>query len=729
MTKDGAPLSAIFDRWPRFAMRHPWLVLVPTIAVLVASGILYSIAGGSYGESFSIPGAESQRLVDFLKARFPSNAGDSVYVVVHAPDGLQSPESKTRVETLADEIARLPGVVNVTSPYSVPGRLSEDGTVALMNVQYSKPSSRINKSEVRPLLDLRDSVSEDAFQVELGGPIMRRVEQEPPGSAEIIGLTAAVFILLVAFGSVVAMGVPIVTALIALAIGFFLVGVGANVVAMPGFTPQFSSMIGIGVGIDYSLLIVTRFREALGRGLSVTDSVVNAASTAGRSVMFAGSTVVIALLGLWAAGMPAVGWVGTAASLVVGLAVLVALLVLPAILGLLGGHINKWQIPGLAPQAHDSQTGFGYRWSRVVQRNPLICLALSLGLLLLMAAPVLDIRLGTSDAGSSPPSFTSRRSYDLLAQGFGPGFNGPILLGFSVNGGDPVKIVALPERLRLIENVAAVSPPQFNTDASVATITVIPKTAPQDVDTGKLVHELRRQLRGTLEGSGIEPLVGGPTALFIDVGDRLNQRIPFFFAGVIGISFVLLTAVFRSVIVALKAAVMNLLSIGASFGLLVAVFQWGWLGNVVGVHREGPIESFMPMMLFAVLFGLSMDYEVFLVSRIREEFLATGDNTEAVARGLSVTTRVISAAAAIMIAVFLAFALSDQRVVKEFGIGLAFAIFIDATIVRLVLVPALMQLMGNANWWFPSWLDRIVPRIGVDSTPIRRVDEPVATGD
>lgn len=710
-------------------MRHPWFVLAPTFATLLTCALLYLVAGGAYRDAFSIPGAESQRLLDFLNERFPANSGDSVYVVVHSPHGLSEPEPKARVEALVEDLSALPGVANVASPFQAPGRLSADDTVALINVQYSESGAHLDKSDLQPLLDLREDVSEKGFQVEAGGPLMRHVEQEPPGSAEIIGLTAAVFILLVAFGSVVAMGVPIVTALIALAAGFFLVGVGANFVALPGFTPQFSSMIGIGVGIDYALLIVTRFREALERGQSVGDSLLTAAGTAGRSVLFAGSTVMIALLGLWAAGLPAVGWVGTAASLVVALAVVVALLVLPAILWLVGKHINKGRIPGLGSRAHESETGLGYRWSRVVQRNPLLCLALSLGLLLVLASPVINMRLGTSDTGNNPTSFTSRRAYDLLAKGFGPGFNGPILLGFDIKSGDPAQVKALPGLLQQKANVAAVTQPVFNADSSAATITIIPGTAPQDRATDRLVHDLRKQLRETFRGSGTEPFVGGPTALFIDVGDRLNQRIPFFFAGVIGISFVLLTAVFRSIVVALKAAVMNLLSIGAAFGILVAVFQWGWLGGIVGVHREGPIESFMPMMLFAVLFGLSMDYEVFLVSRIREEFLSTGDNSEAVARGLSVTSRVISAAAAIMIAVFLAFALSDQRVVKEFGIGLSTAIFVDATIVRLVLVPAVMQLMGSANWWFPSWLDRIIPPIGIGHAPRPRIEGRVAASD
>ena len=706
--------SFIFDRWPRFASRHPWRVLLAALLLMAGCAALYSSASGTYGDAFSIPGAESQQLTDLLQERFPSNAGDSAYVVVYSSNGVSSGDARTRLEFLLRDLAELRGVASVASPYDAPGRLSPDDTIALIDVRFFESAPHIDKSDLQPLLDLRERESDDQFQVEMGGPLMRRIEQEPPGSAEIIGLSAAIVILLVAFGSVVAMGVPIVAALMALVTGFLLVGVASSIVAMPGFTPQFSAMIGIGVGIDYSLLIVTRFREMMARGLSVEDAIVAAASTAGRSVLFAGSTVVIALLGLWAAGMPAVGYVGTAASFIVGLAVLVALFVLPAILGLVGRHINRWQVPGLAVPMAESETGFAYRMSRFVQRHSFICVVAALGLLLLMAAPVLDIRLGTSDPGNNPPSFTSRRAYDLLARGFGPGFNGPVIVGFKIDGGETAMIEALPERLRALDNVAGVSQPQFNEDRTAATITVIPLTSPQDERTADFVHDLRRELHATFQGAQIEPYVGGPTALFIDVGRRLDQRLPFFFAGIIGLSFILLTAVFRSVVVAAKAALMNLLSIGAAFGILVAIFQWGWLGSIVGVHREGPIESFMPMMLFAVLFGLSMDYEVFLVSRVREEFLRSGDNAEAVARGLSVTTRVISAAAAIMIAVFLAFALSDQRVVKEFGIGLAVAIFVDATVVRLVLVPSLMQIMGNANWWFPRWLDRLVPRIGAE---------------
>lgn len=722
--------SILFERWSRFAFRHHWQVLVATALILLGLGILYASAAGEYGDGFRLPGAETQELIDLLEERFPSNAGDTVLIAIEADAGFDDPEVRTKVASLVADFQQLPDVVAVASPYDAPGSISADGTIARISVRYAEQASQIDRSSIDAMLDLRERSSTDGFAVEAGGPFMARIEREAPGSAEIIGITAAIFILLVAFGSVVAMGLPITTALIGLASGFFLVGVGASFANMPSFTPQFASMIGIGVGIDYALLIVNRFRESVAEGLSHEDAAVQAAATAGRSVLFAGVTVVIALLGLWAPGIPAVGFVGTAAALIVLLAVAVALVVLPAILGVAGRHIDRWRVPGLAAPARESETGVGYRLSRFVQRWPLACLLVSFGFLAVLAIPVFDIQLGTSDAGNNPTSFTSRRAYDLLSEGFGPGANGPILIGLRIDdAASEPEIEALPDVIRRVRNVAAVSPVSFNQDRSVATITVIPGTSPQDEGTVVLVHELRETLPTTLAGSGAEPYVGGSTALFIDVGDRIESRLPIFFAAIIGLSFLLLMAVFRSVVVPVKAAIMNLLSIGASFGVLVAIFQWGWLGSVVGVHREGPVESFLPMMLFAVLFGLSMDYEVFLVSRIREEFLRTGDNSESVARGLSMTTRVISAAAAIMVAVFMAFAISDQRVVKEFGIGLATAIFLDATVVRLILVPSVMQLMGKWNWWFPSWLDRIVPRISVDDRGAGVAAKASITGD
>ncbi|HEY5624855.1 MAG TPA: MMPL family transporter [Dehalococcoidia bacterium] len=732
--KSGIPpnQSLVFERWPRFAARHPKAVLVTTLALVLLFGCLYIIGRGTFGyEGFRLPGSESQELFDMLAERFPAASGDTATVAVRASAGMSDPQVMSRIEGLVDDLEVLPDVVGVASPYETPAAISADGTIARLTVQYAQRVSEIEDASAHELIDVADRHSTAGFTVEAGGQIVESVEGEAPGQSELIGAGAATIILLIAFGSVVAMGLPLVTALIALASGFFLVSVGASYVNMATFTVQFSAMIGIGVGIDYSLLMVTRFRENLEKGYGVDDAIVRASSTAGRAVLFAGGTVLVALLGLWAANISFVGYLGTAAALVVAFAVLAALFVLPAMLKLTGSFIDRWKLPGYSGPIGEGHTGVGYRLSRFVQRFPVPGLVVSLGILLLLSAPVLDLELGTSDAGNNPESYGSRKAYNLLAEGFNPGFNGPLLVGVQIEDAaavDGVQQMAL--AVTQADNVAGVSPPVFNEDMSAAVVTVIPDSAPQDAETVALVHDLREAVDAPFAGTESRAFVGGMTALFVDVGDKMEDGLPLFFTAVIGISFFLLMVVFRSVIVPLKAAVMNLLSIGASYGVLVAIFQWGWLGGILNVQREGPIESFMPMTLFAVLFGLSMDYEVFLVSRIREEYLETGDNSEAVARGLSVTTRLITAAAAIMIAVFMSFAISDQRVVKEFGIGLAVAVFLDATLVRLVLVPSLMQIMGNANWWFPKWLDRIVPRIAVDEAVSPGRDQaPASVGD
>ncbi len=710
--------SFVFDTWPRRAARHPWRVVGGTVALLLAVIIASTAFGGTYQDAFSIHGTQSQAAVDLLNERFPQAAGDATTIVVRAPAGLNDAATRARVEALIADLRALPDVRDVASPYDSPNAMSQDGTIARITVQHTMNARDLPTSSIDALTKLRAKASSPPdFQIEAGGPAIHRMEHSAGfGATEMIGIGAAVVVLMLAFGSVVAMGLPIVAALLALGMGLMLIALGARFVALPSFTSEFGAMIGLGVGIDYSLLIVTRFREGLAKKLSIEDAIAQAAATAGRSVLFAGATVVIAMLGLWAVGIRFVADLGTAAAVVVALSVAVALFVMPAILALVGHRIDRWRVPGLPTVSHESESGMGYRLSRIIQRAPVPALVVSLGVLLLLAVPLFSIQVGSSDAGNNPETFTSRRSYDLLSLAFGPGFNGPILIAVRVDDPKGVAAVeALPDRLSQIPGIVRVTPPRFNADNTAATLTVIPATAPQDQATADLVHRLRGDLTSDTRGSGATAFVGGTTASFIDIGDKILSRLPWLFASVIGLSFLLLMMVFRSVLVPLKAALMNLLAIGSAYGVLVAVFQWGWGAGLIGVSRTGPIESFLPMFLFAILFGLSMDYEVFLVSRIREEYLRTRDASLSVARGLSVTTRLITAAAAIMVAVFLSFALGDQRVIKEFGIGLATAIFLDATLVRLILVPALMQVMGEANWWFPNWLDRLVPRISIEA--------------
>ena len=525
-------------------------------------------------------------------------------------------------------------------------------------------------------------------------------------------MLAAVVILLIAFGSIVAAGLPIGAAVFGLGTGIAVIMLIASTRTFPSFAPQFASMIGIGVGIDYALLVVTRFREGLHTGNSVERSIVTAVATAGRSVIFAGVVVAVSFLGLAFMGIPFVTAMGITGAMVVVTAVLVALTLIPALLGFAGHNIDRWHIPFLRSSEGIDERSLWFRLSRKIQRRPLPFFLATMVLLVALGAPVLNIRLGFTDEGNLTEDFRSRRGYDLLADGFGPGFNGIILL--IVDGPDTSQsLAAISAAVVAHPNVEGVFPPRLNDDGTTAIISAVPKTSPQDAATADLIHDLREEVLPHVSSDGTQVFVSGGVAAISDIGDRISARLPYLFAGVIGISFLLLMAVFRSVLVALKAAILNLLSISAAFGVLVAVFQWGWGASFIGV-QEGPIETSAPMMLFAILFGLSMDYEVFLISRIREEYLRTGDNATAVSNGLTATARVITAAAAIMVTLFLSFALGDERVIKEFGIGLATAIFVDATIVRLILVPATMELLGDANWWLPSWLDRLLPEIRLE---------------
>ena len=722
--------SWLFDRWPRFACAHPWVVIAGAVAFVLVCGVLWATMRGEFGTgSFTLPGTESQELSDLLTERFPTAAGDTTEIVVRAPAGIASPDVRAEVEELVRQAAELPQVLGVTSPYEEPGRISPDGTIARITAQYDVGANEVDEHSIEELFSWRERVSREDLQVELGGIVATAGEREPPGSSELVGLAAAAVILLIAFGTVTAAGLPIFTALLALIPAFFLIGVGAGFVNFASFTPQFAAMIGIGVGIDYALLVVTRFREALTTEETVTEAVVKAAGTAGHSVLFAGCSVVIALMGLWAMGIPLLSLTAMGPAIAVGLAALVALFVLPAILGLVGHGVNRLRVPGIRVAAVQNQSGMGYWLARTIQRAPWLWLVVATAALLVLAYPALDVRLGASDAGSNPTSLSSRRSYDLLAEGFGPGYNGRMIVGAAIeNEEQAAAFEALPQALDAEPNIVNVSPAVFNEDRTAALIVLVPGSAPQDEETDDLVHHLRDSLPDLMAHTEGSVLVGGTTAIFIDIGERVRDRMPVFFVAVIGASFLLLMVVFRSLLVPIKAALMNVLAAGAAFGILVAIFQWGWGADLIGLEGTGPIESFLPMMMFAVLFGLSMDYEVFLVSRVREEYLETGDNAEAVARGLAATSRVISAAAAIMVAVFLSFALSDQRVVKEFGIGLAIAIFLDATLIRLVLVPAAMQLMSDANWWLPGWLSRMLPGLGLADTSTRERLPEGATG-
>jgi RND superfamily putative drug exporter len=707
------------DRLGRWCHRRRRTVVAVWLLVLVVVVGAAQVAGGATSTDFSVPGSESQRAFDLLRERFPSRSGDTADIVVRADAGVAGAEVRSRLESLFSDVGEVEHVIGVASPYASDARrVSADGTIAFATVQFDVQAPDLRDgSTVDDLKALAQDASGDGLQIELGGRVIQFADIEGPGGrGERIGLLVAVLVLLVSFGSVVAMGLPILTALASLGVALSGLSLLANVIDISDFGPRLATLIGLGVGIDYALFIVTRYRQGLHHGLDPENATEVALSTAGRAVVFAGLTVVLSLSGMLLMGVPVVGSLALGTAMTVLVAIAASLTLVPAVLGFIGTNIDRLPLPGRRRDETAHRATGWFRWSRLVQRRPWPFALAGLVVLVALATPALAMRLGSGDAGSDPTTKTARRAYDLLAVGFGPGFNGPLLIvaeGTGVAGGE---LVRLTEALARVDGVAAVAPPQLNPQGDVAVVTVFPTTAPQDEATLELMNRLRDDVIPAVTAStGMRVSVGGVTAIFEDLGVTLTERLPIFIAAVLGLSFLLLAVVFRSVVIPLKAVVMNLLSIGAAYGVIVAVFQWGWAAGVIGIDRTGPIQSFIPMLLFAVLFGLSMDYEVFLISRIREEYLRVDDNGLAVADGLAATARVITAAAAIMVAVFGSALLAEDRTTKLFGLGLATAIFIDATLVRTVLVPATMELLGRSNWWLPAWLDRLLPRVSVDA--------------
>jgi RND superfamily putative drug exporter len=693
----------------RWSYRRRRLVVLLWIAGFVVASLLGGLIGSAYTDNFSGGHSDSVAAFDLLRTRFPSRAGDTADIVFTSGRGVNDSQVRSVMEALFAEVGpgRVPHVVALETPYQGFGRVSSDGSVAYATVTFDKQSGDLPAKTAQPLIDAAKKVKVLGLKIELSGPVVARALQPPMGATEGIGVLAAIVILFVAFGSLLAMSLPILAAIFGVGIGSVLVALLSHAITVPSFAPYVALMIGLGVGIDYALFIVVRYRTGLHDGLDPETANILALTTAGRTVLFAGCTVIISLLGMFMMGINFIYGLSIGAVLAVLMTMLASVTLVPAVMGFAGAK--------LAAKEHKRRhhrESVAFRWSRQIQKRPWLMAGVSLALLLTIAIPMLSIHLGVADQGNDPTSQTTRRAYDLLARGFGPGFNGPVLLATDLTGGtNAASVTGFAQALRSDPDVAFVAPVTVNGSANAAVLPVIPKGAPQDRSTERLVHRLRSEIKQR----GLAMHVGSVTAIAIDASDHVGARLPFMVAAVIVLSFLLLLVVFRSVLVAVKAGIMNLLSIGAAYGVIVAIFQWGWLRSVVGIGRPGPIEFWVPMMLFTVLFGLSMDYEVFLLSRVREEYVTSGDNATAVADGLASTARVITAAAAIMIAVFMSFVLGDLRVLKLLGLGLATAIFIDASVVRMVLVPATMELLGRANWWLPRWLDRIVPRISVEA--------------
>jgi RND superfamily putative drug exporter len=706
----------------RACYHHRRRVLGAWVALLIVVTAVSLVISGRFEDKFAAGNSESGRAQRLLTHSFPARAGDTGNIVFHTAGPITAAGEQRAIARVVAAVSGLPHVAGVQSPTGPGGvgLVGRDGRTAFAIVQFDQVTDNLAKPAVLAVVDAARRATPAGLQVEFGGAPFQKAEKFSMGSSEFVGILAAMLILLFAFGSVIAMGLPIVTALFGIAIAFGVLDFISRGVVVPTFGAELAAMIGIGVGIDYALFVVTRHRQGLHDGMSPEAAVVTSLSTSGRAVLFAGCTVVISLLGIFLLGLPFVYGLALGAIAAVVLIMAATLTLLPALLGFAGQSIDRLQVGNLLHRGHtgDHRRSFWWRWSRVVQRHPWAAALGSLTVLVVLALPLFSMRLAFTDAGNNATSLSSRRAYDLLANGFGPGSNGPLVVAVDIGSGNRVVADRLATTLAQTPGVAFVVPPAFNARGTTAVIVVTPATSPQAPQTVTLVHRLRsRVIPSVTAGTGVKALVGGETAAAVDASTQLSQRLPYVIGGVVILSFLLLMAVFRSVLVPLKAAVMNLLSVGAAYGVIVAVFQWGWFGSIVGIGRTGPIDPWVPLMMFTILFGLSMDYEVFLLSRIREEWLHTGDNATAVADGLAVTARVITAAAAIMVCVFASFVLGDVRVLKLFGLGLATAILVDATIVRMVLVPATMELLGDANWWLPRWLDRIVPTVSVELAP------------
>ena len=689
-----------------------WVALV---AVLLVAG--NALGSGFRNEFEAPPGTESAEAVEMLNAHgFEERAGEQATVVFRAEQGVDDPQVRDAMIGLFSAITAEVTAVEVVSPYDETGahQVSPDRTIAFAELNFAERASfQEYQAEAERIRELAADIHVEGLQIEFGGDIFAAFEEF---SNEFFGFIGAIIILLIAFGSFFAMILPIVAALFGIGSAAGAIQGATSLITMPDFTMAAAAMIAIGVGIDYALLIVTRYRAALQAGQDPADAVGFAVHTAGRAVIFAGLTFVISIFGLFFMGIDMIRGLAIACALGVLMTMFASVTLVPALLGFAGRRIDSLGLPWRNGGSEGGPGSIWHRWSRVIQRHPWSAAVAGLAIVLALTAPIFAMRLGFADAGHRPESDTTRRAYDLLAEGFGPGFNGPLLVAVELPAaGGANGLDELVGALRATPGVAFASPPITNGDGDAAIIQVIPETSPQSEETSELVSRLRSEvIPAAIAGSSATASVGGMTAIADDFARYTADRLPIFVAAVLILSFVLLIAVFRSVPVAIKAVIMNLLSIGAAYGIVVAIFQWGIGASVFGVHETGPVEAWAPMMMFAILFGLSMDYEVFLLSRIREEYVRTRDTGLAVADGLAATGRVITAAAAIMVVVFGSFALGDDRALTLLGVGVAAAILVDATLVRMVLVPATMEILGDRNWWLPAWLDRILPVVHVE---------------
>jgi putative drug exporter of the RND superfamily len=710
-----------------WCVRHRRLVVLFWVAALIVVTLISQAAGTDFSNSFSLPKTESTEAIDLLQAVSPTQSGDTEQVVFGTSGSAKvtDPAVRSRIETMLTKVARVPYVTNIVSPYSPAGaaQISRTQTVAFATVTFDRQAQNISEAVAKQLVDVVKSADSPSLQAAVEGAVAETANKVSLGGVGFGAILAGV-VLLIVFGSLFAMALPLISALVSLGIATALIGLLSHFMKMPQFSTELTLLIGLGVGIDYALFIVTRHRQGLIAGQEIEASIVNSANTSGRAVLCAGTTVCIALLGMFALGVSFLYGLAVSAAIGVALTMFAALTLLPALLGFIGPRVlSRRQNANLAkngPRIVGSGTkGFWPRWAEFIKRRPIVPAIAAVGIIVLIALPFFSLRLGSSDQGNDPVGTTTRQAYDLLSAGFGPGFNGPLQIVTKGSGAaDRAALGRIVADVAAQPGVARVTPPRVipaKGGFEVALVVVYPTTSPQAAATTDLVYHLRDQtIPQAVKGSTITAYLGGTTALYVDFSHVLSSKLPLFIGLVVLLSFLLLAMVFRSIVIPLFSAALNILSIGAAFGVLVAVFQWGWLGGLFGVNKPGPIESFLPVMLFAIVFGLSMDYQVFLVTRMHEEWLKTGDNRLAVRNGLAATGKTITAAALIMILVFGSFMLGGLRVIKEFGLGLAGGILIDSLVIRMAIVPSVMFLLGKTNWWFPRWLDRIVPNIGLE---------------
>ena len=704
------PRTSRFERLASWAQRRRWWAVALWVIALAAIAVAAQAAGSAYHNDFSLPGTESQQALDTLEEHAPAQAGAAVQIVMADPGGMRAPHTQERVTEMLGQVGHLPQVASVHSPYAGPGAISRDGTIAYATVTLDGQAQDIPGADVRTIIRTAQHAAGDGLQVELGGDAVRGAEQGPGGSAEGVGLLAALVVLVLLFGSLLAASIPIIIAVFAVGSAVGLVVLASHAATVADYTVPLMILVGLGVGIDYALLLFSRYRGELLRGADRQQAARTALDTAGRTVLFAGCTVIIALLGLVALGLGSLQGVAIAVAMTVLVTMLGALTLLPALLAIMGRRIER-AVRRRAGRGRRTDGARWAQWSGLVQRRPWPMLLAAGAVLLALAAPVLSMRLGFADAGNDARSTTSRQAYDLLAEGFGPGFAGPLIV--VADGGRPTA-GPMHHALASTRGVAAVTPPAVSPDGQITTVIAFPDSKPQDPATQDLVNRLRTTVLPPLaHQTGARILVGGTTAATVDFANAVADRLPLFIAVVIGLSALLLLLVFRSLLIPVKAALLNLLSVAAALGVITLVFQHGALGGALGIE-PGPIEAFVPVMIFAIAFGLSMDYEVFLLARMHEAWERTRDPRVAIRESMATTGRVVTAAAAIMVVVFASFLLDPSRMLQQFGLGLAVAVFLDALVIRCLMVPAAMSLLGTRAWWLPDAIERRLPRVALE---------------